>query len=468
MKKFLVFMMLLLCFSNLITDVNASSMDINIISKENWNQDYYEYNGLRLTYRSSTINNFWYTGKEYIYRDIHDGYSRYRKSYDMINWDDISEMSGIKEINKHSNYTYSINYWGDKYIVFNRLHEWSGESIGEVLHNTTINRPLLILDENFELISEQEFEAPITAVSYADGKYYAETKDYSQYKISYNFDPIKKVYVSEDGIVWSEDKTLSEAPIGSGKNKSLILTGEMPDGDTRYIKKVMCVAEQADISDTSEIVFEKEQLRFYKLADDIYISWGFGTEERNFQISLDGIYWLDINYPDLLTSHDVRPESVSNGIIESACDCIAIKDKILFQTQYRLFEYDLNVLREKWYSVFGTSQTYVKFDNRYLGFKSAPIIENGSTLVPMRFLFEQMGADVEWNQETLTATATLDNTAVTFAIDDTNAEVNNTPATMDVPARLINDKTMVPLRFLSEEMGFDVNWDADSRTAIIE
>ena len=65
-----------------------------------------------------------------------------------------------------------------------------------------------------------------------------------------------------------------------------------------------------------------------------------------------------------------------------------------------------------------------------------------------------MGADVEWNQETQTATATMNNTAVAFSINDTNAEVNGTAATMDVPARLINDKTMVPLRFLSEEMGY--------------
>ena len=114
------------------------------------------------------------------------------------------------------------------------------------------------------------------------------------------------------------------------------------------------------------------------------------------------------------------------------------------------------------------SDIYVQFQDKILGFETPPVIESGSTLVPMRFLFEQMGADVEWNQETQTATATLDNTAVTFAIDDTNAEVNNTPATMDVPARLINGKTMVPLRFLSEEMGFEVAWDAESRTAIIE
>ena len=111
---------------------------------------------------------------------------------------------------------------------------------------------------------------------------------------------------------------------------------------------------------------------------------------------------------------------------------------------------------------------YVVLNNKILGFDVPPIIEDGSTLVPMRFLFEQMGADVEWNSETQTATATLDNTVVTFSIDNINAEVNKTSATMDVPARLINGKTMVPLRFLSENMGYTVEWDADSRTAIIQ
>ena len=55
----------------------------------------------------------------------------------------------------------------------------------------------------------------------------------------------------------------------------------------------------------------------------------------------------------------------------------------------------------------------------------------------------------------------------TFSIDNVNARINNKPAKMDVPARLVNGKTMVPLRFLSENMGYDVDWDADSRTAIV-
>ena len=110
---------------------------------------------------------------------------------------------------------------------------------------------------------------------------------------------------------------------------------------------------------------------------------------------------------------------------------------------------------------------YVVLNNKILGFDVPPIIEDGSTLVPMRFLFEQMGADVEWDSETQTATAMLDNKAVTFSIDNVNARINNKSAKMDVPARLVNGKTMVPLRFLSENMGYDVDWDADSRTAIV-
>ena len=52
-------------------------------------------------------------------------------------------------------------------------------------------------------------------------------------------------------------------------------------------------------------------------------------------------------------------------------------------------------------------------------------------------------------------------------IDDTNATVNGETATMDVPARLINDQTFVPLRFLSENLGYDVQWDENTNTAII-
>ena len=110
----------------------------------------------------------------------------------------------------------------------------------------------------------------------------------------------------------------------------------------------------------------------------------------------------------------------------------------------------------------------IEYQKRILAFETAPVIAEERILVPMRFLFEQMGADVEWNQNTMTATATMNNTAVAFSIDDTNVEVDGKAATMDVPARLINGKTMVPLRFLSENLGHTVTWDEETRTASIE
>ena len=125
-------------------------------------------------------------------------------------------------------------------------------------------------------------------------------------------------------------------------------------------------------------------------------------------------------------------------------------------------------MKDAWYERFSLDAPYVKCNGNILGFEQSPIMEDDRTLVPMRFLFEQLGADVQWNQETQTATATLGTQAVAFSIDDTDASVNNAPVTMDVPARLINDKTMVPLRFLSENLGYTVSWDGENRIVTIE
>lgn len=104
----------------------------------------------------------------------------------------------------------------------------------------------------------------------------------------------------------------------------------------------------------------------------------------------------------------------------------------------------------------------------FLHLRRPPVTEADRTLVPMRFLFEQMGADVDWDGTTQTAIVKKQNEIITFSIDNTAATVNNIQKTMDVPARLINDKTLVPLRFLSEELGFDVQWDENTRTVTIK
>lgn len=96
-----------------------------------------------------------------------------------------------------------------------------------------------------------------------------------------------------------------------------------------------------------------------------------------------------------------------------------------------------------------------------------PTIVSGRTLVPMRAIFEALGADVEWDNESRTATGIRGNTIVSVQIDNTIAYVNGVAYILDVPAQIINSRTMVPARFVSEAMGCTVTWYQDKSTAAV-
>lgn len=95
---------------------------------------------------------------------------------------------------------------------------------------------------------------------------------------------------------------------------------------------------------------------------------------------------------------------------------------------------------------------------------------NGRTLIPARALFEKLGAIVEWCEEEQKVTVSFSETKVEFVIDKDIANVNGTKYQLDVPALIIDHdgdyfgSTMIPVRFVSESLGFKVDWDDDTRT----
>ena len=97
----------------------------------------------------------------------------------------------------------------------------------------------------------------------------------------------------------------------------------------------------------------------------------------------------------------------------------------------------------------------------------AQIVE-GRTLVPLRAIFEALGASVEWNGETSTVTSEKDGTAVKLTIGENKIYVNGEAKELDVPAQIIESRTMVPARAVAEAYGCAVEWDADTRTVIIK
>lgn len=103
----------------------------------------------------------------------------------------------------------------------------------------------------------------------------------------------------------------------------------------------------------------------------------------------------------------------------------------------------------------------VKFEDQY------PIVVNGSTLVPIRSVSENLGADVSWNGEDKSVTIQKDGCEIVLTIDSTAVTVDKEQYQTPQAPQIINNRTMVPLRFIAEAYNISVDWNQDTRTVLI-
>ncbi|WNR46182.1 copper amine oxidase N-terminal domain-containing protein [Paenibacillus roseipurpureus] len=98
-----------------------------------------------------------------------------------------------------------------------------------------------------------------------------------------------------------------------------------------------------------------------------------------------------------------------------------------------------------------------------------PIIKDGSTLVPFRKLFEALGFSVTWidNGTTQRAIGTKDGLTIELTMNSATAKVNGKDVSLSIPAQIIDNHTMVPLRFVAENSGYQVTYASDGTTATI-
>lgn len=89
------------------------------------------------------------------------------------------------------------------------------------------------------------------------------------------------------------------------------------------------------------------------------------------------------------------------------------------------------------------------------------------TLVPLRSIFEELGSTVNWNQKDKTVTATKGTNKIKLTIGSRHTTVNGNHVIIDVPAQIKNGSTLVPLRFVSEALGASVEWDSQNYVATI-
>lgn len=112
----------------------------------------------------------------------------------------------------------------------------------------------------------------------------------------------------------------------------------------------------------------------------------------------------------------------------------------------------------------------VKIYDQYIDFKATnqwPFIEDGRTLVPLRAVFEVLNCQVKWDASNSSAIVEHGKTKIVIPANSKNVYINGTTMNLDVPARLVNNRIMVPLRFISESINKTVIWDNKDSTVLI-
>ena len=127
----------------------------------------------------------------------------------------------------------------------------------------------------------------------------------------------------------------------------------------------------------------------------------------------------------------------------------------------------LSMLLSSVVSVNADSEITVNLNGAKITFDQPPIIQNGRTLVPMRKIFEAMDCEVEWSDEGVINIWKNGENIMFLRIGGYGMWTPSRTVELDVPPIIVNDRTLVPVRAITESMGAEVIWDGDTRTVDI-
>lgn len=115
----------------------------------------------------------------------------------------------------------------------------------------------------------------------------------------------------------------------------------------------------------------------------------------------------------------------------------------------------------------GSEAVTVIVDGSTLVSDVAPQIINDRTMVPMRAIFETLGATVEWDGEARKITSKRGDTTIEMTVDNKTMYINGKAVELDTAPTIVNDRTLVPTRAAAEGLDAEVEWLADSKTVLI-
>lgn len=110
----------------------------------------------------------------------------------------------------------------------------------------------------------------------------------------------------------------------------------------------------------------------------------------------------------------------------------------------------------------------LKLNRKIIETDVPPVILENRTLVPVRVISESTGARVDWDGENYEVTVTTDNQVIKLKINSNEMLINGESLSLEVPAKIINNRTMIPVRAISEALGLEVGWDASTYSVLLD
>ena len=143
-----------------------------------------------------------------------------------------------------------------------------------------------------------------------------------------------------------------------------------------------------------------------------------------------------------------------------------------YGTGYTALEYDIDITLERRVVRLQLGQKKARVNGEAMRLEAAPFAEGGRTLVPLRFLGEQLGAVFLWDEDDKEVTFIRGAITIKIRLGDDEARIHikgapSRTVALEVPAKVVQNRTVVPLRFVSENFGAAVRWNPDDRSIIL-
>lgn len=173
----------------------------------------------------------------------------------------------------------------------------------------------------------------------------------------------------------------------------------------------------------------------------------------------------DLLAEDVFEDEEVIYEENTEGeeVVEESTDSIA--EDVADPESYEESTVDTDV--NNYNSDASEEKIKVYVNGRRILFDADPMLVNGRTMVPVRAIFEALGATVTWDNNTRTAVGILGDTTIKITIDQAYLLKNGEQVSLDSPALLSSGRTYVPVRAIAESYNCNVDWINDTKTVTI-